>query len=100
MENVAYVLTLILISSSCSPVDTLPSFSPSLCCSGFVVNDARRPYLLGKGFGPMPYKHLCDLWTTVNQEIASIDCIDKEHIDEIKSLMSGMADCDETKQHE
>jgi len=51
-------------------------------------------------FGPLPYKHLCDVWDEVKKEIASIDSIGHDHISGVKSLLSRMTVCDETMQTE
>ena len=76
------------------------SCSPPLCYDGFVANDERCPHVLGRGFGPKPYKHLCDVWTTVKQELNVLDSVPKEHIDCVKILLSDLACCDETKHRE
>jgi hypothetical protein len=88
MHDVGFVLTLIVISSCYSLVDALSSFSPSLCYNVFAVDDVRCPFLLGKGFGPMPYKYLWHEWTKLEQEITSINYIAEENIDAIISLLS------------
>jgi hypothetical protein len=38
--------------------------SPSVCYEGFIDEDW-CPVLLGKGFGPKPYKDLVDIWTKI-----------------------------------
>jgi hypothetical protein len=51
--------------------------------------------------GPTPYyKHLCDVWAKVKQDIRSIDSIAPEHIESVNLLLSGMDSCDETKHQE
>ena len=88
------------MASSCFLVNEKLSCSPPLCYDGFVANDERCPHVLGRGFGPKPYKHLCDVWTTVKQELNVLDSVPKEHIDCVKILLSDLACCDETKHRE
>jgi hypothetical protein len=75
--------------------ETAPSCNPSLCYNGFVVNNDRCPYLLGRGFGPLPYHKLCTEWTVLNQSIKSIDSIPERHIQAINFVLSSMSSCDD-----
>ena len=90
----------ILMSFTCSSSKKPPSFSPSMYYNGFVSNDARCPYLLGKGVGPKPYHHLYATWTALQQEISSIDSIPKEEVCRVRSMLSDIAECEENEMNE
>ena len=93
-------LALFVFIMPCSFARDGEPFSPSLCYDGFVANDSRCPYLLGKGFGPKPYKHLHNVWASIKQEISTIKSIDPQCAQLMRSMLSEMSACDETKVQE